>query len=68
MRDHNLVSAAGKLLQKMRTNRTGWRIEELQTVAEGNGVDWRRPGSGGSHAIFSVPAYGRLSPFLQSAR
>src|SRR5258708_20139208 len=47
--------AAGKTLQKMRKNQLGWRIEELQAVAEGRSVDWRRPGRGGSHVIFSAP-------------
>jgi hypothetical protein len=47
--------ATGKLLQQMRKTRTGWRIEELQTVAEDNLVEWRRPGRGGSHVIFSAP-------------
>lgn len=50
-----MAVAAGKLLQKMRRNKTGWRIEELQTVAEENSVEWRRPGRGGSHVIFSAP-------------
>jgi hypothetical protein len=48
--------AGGKTLQKMRTNRMGWRIEELQAVAEENSVEWRRPGRGGSHVIFSATA------------
>ena len=47
--------AAGKTLQKMRKNNMGWRIEELQAVAEENFVAWRRPGRGGSHVIFSAP-------------
>jgi len=47
--------AADKTLQKMRKNKMGWRIEELQSVAEGNLVEWRRPGRGGSHVIFSAP-------------
>ncbi len=38
----------------MRRNQTGWRIEELQSVADENGVSWRRPGHGGSHVIFSA--------------
>ena len=46
---------AGKTLQKMRRNPSGWRIEELQTVAEANSIEWRRPGRGGSHVIFSAP-------------
>jgi hypothetical protein len=48
--------AAGKMLQKMRKNQLGWRIEELQAVAEGSSVEWRRPGRGGSHVIFSAPS------------
>ncbi|MGH9785720.1 MAG: type II toxin-antitoxin system HicA family toxin [Terriglobia bacterium] len=47
--------AASKTLQKMRKNQMGWRIEDLQAVAEGNFVEWRRPGRGGSHVIFSAP-------------
>src|SRR5258708_16251774 len=39
----------------MRRNPRGWRIEELQVVAEENLVVWRRPGRGGSHVIFSAP-------------
>ncbi len=48
------VSAA-KTLQKMRKSQVGWRIEELQMVAKANFVEWRRPGRGGSHVIFSAP-------------
>ena len=47
--------AAGKTILKMRKSQVGWRIEELQMVAEANRVEWRRPGRGGSHVIFSVP-------------
>ena len=47
--------ADGKALQKMRKNPMGWRIEELQAVAEENFVEWRRPGRGGGHVIFSAP-------------
>jgi hypothetical protein len=46
--------AAGKTLQKMRKTQMSWRIEELQAVAEENFVEWRRPGRGGSHVIFSA--------------
>ena len=46
---------AGKILQKMRKHQMGWRIEELQAVAAQNLVEWRRPGRGGSHVIFSAP-------------
>ena len=51
---HRFV-AGGKTLERMRKNAAGWRIEELQTVAEANSIEWRRPGRGGSHVIFSAP-------------
>lgn len=47
--------ATAKLVQKMRRNPQGWRIEELQAVANETGMEWRRPGRGGSHVIFSAP-------------
>ena len=50
-----VLVAGDKTLQKMRKNRMGWRIEELQAVAEENFVEWRRPGRGGSHVVFSAP-------------
>jgi antitoxin HicB len=50
------IVAGGKALQKMGTNPMGWRIEELPAVAEDNFVEWRRPGRGGSHVIFSAQA------------
>ncbi len=43
------------MLSKMRLVQTGWRIEELQSVASDNHLEWRRPGRGGSHVIFSSP-------------
>jgi hypothetical protein len=51
----SLTVATSQTLQKMRKNRIGWRIEELMAVAEENSVEWRRPGRGGSHVIFSAP-------------
>jgi hypothetical protein len=48
------VATSEKTLQKMRTNPSGWRIEDLLKVADENGVEWRRPGRGGSHVIFSA--------------
>ena len=50
-----MIVADGKALRKMRKNPMGWRLEELQAVATENFVDWRRPGRGGSHVIFSAP-------------
>ena len=44
-----------KTLQKMRTGQQGWRIDQLISVAGSNGIEWRRPGRGGSHVIFSAP-------------
>jgi hypothetical protein len=38
----------------MRRNQTGWRIDQLQSVAAQHGVGWRTPGRGGSHVIFSA--------------
>lgn len=51
----SMAIADGRTLQKMRKNRLGWSVEELQAVAEENFVEWRRPGRGGSHVIFSAP-------------
>ena len=65
------MAAADKTLSKLRRNQTGWRIEEIQGVASENGIDWRRPGRGGSHVIFaaagvreivSVPAKRPIKP------
>lgn len=51
----NRVASPPKTLSKMRSVQTGWRIEELQSVASENHLEWRRPGRGGSHVIFSAP-------------
>ena len=48
------MATAGKTLQTMRRTQTGWRIDQLQSVAAESGVDWRTPGHGGSHVIFSA--------------
>jgi hypothetical protein len=59
------------MLREMRNSRLGWRIEELQTIAVANGLEWRTPGRGGSHVIFtasgvreivSVPARRPIKP------
>ena len=55
MRYHNVGPPSDKTLQKMHRMQNGWRIDELISVAESNGIDWRRPGRGGSHVIFSAP-------------
>ena len=51
---YHLFVAAGKILQKMRKHQIGWRIEELQSVAEEHFVDCAGPACGGSHVIFSA--------------
>jgi hypothetical protein len=48
------MATSDKTLQKMRRNPSGWRIEDLIEIAEQNGLEWRRPGRGGSHVIFGV--------------
>lgn len=45
---------ADKMLRRMREDRIGWRIQELKTIAEANFIEWRMPGHGGSHVIFSA--------------
>jgi len=54
MRYHFSVPA-GKLLLKMRKHQIGWRIEDLQCVAAEHLLEWRTPGRGGSHVVFSAP-------------
>ena len=49
------MAASDKTLNKMRQGDSGWRIEELISVAGNNGIEWRRPKGGGSHVIFSAP-------------
>ena len=44
------VNKAVKLLEAMGRNPLGWRIEQLQTVAQQHGIDWRH--DGGSHCVF----------------
>jgi hypothetical protein len=55
MRYHSFVAAFDKTLVKMRRNQWGWSIEDLMGAAERREVEWRRPGRGGSHVIFSAP-------------
>ena len=55
MRYHTILGASDKALGKMRRGKMGWRIEELISAAENNGIEWRRPGRGGSHVIFTAP-------------
>jgi predicted RNA binding protein YcfA (HicA-like mRNA interferase family) len=47
------VSKAGKLLERMRANPRGWRIESLETIARRHGLQVRK--TGGSHFVFLHP-------------
>ncbi len=44
------MSKAEKLLRKMRVNRTDWRIESLEAIAQRYDIEVRK--SGGSHFVF----------------
>jgi predicted RNA binding protein YcfA (HicA-like mRNA interferase family) len=62
------MTRSAKTLDRMKANPRDWHIEDLKTVADGNGVVWRQPG--GSHVIFrhpngamlSVPAHRPIKP------
>ena len=47
------VSTRDKILIRMRNNPRDWRIDDLKSVAERLGIDWRT--EGGSHFVFSFP-------------
>lgn len=53
------VNKAVKLLEAMNRNPLDWRIEQLQTVAQQYGIDWRHDGT--SHCVF-VRADGATLP------
>jgi hypothetical protein len=63
------MAARDKLLDRMRRNPRGdWQIEDLKSVADRYGINWRNPS--GSHVIFlpdmgpilSVPARRPIKP------
>lgn len=62
------MNTATKLLEAMRRSPRDWRIEQLQTVAQQHGIDWRQDGT--SHCYFvradgktlSVPAHRPVKP------
>jgi predicted RNA binding protein YcfA (HicA-like mRNA interferase family) len=47
------MSNAEKILQKMKLNSRDWRIEQVKTVAEAYGIEWRQRGT--SHIVFVHP-------------
>lgn len=55
MRYHHSCGLSPKDAIESASVQTGWRIEELQSVANENHVEWRRPSRGGSHMVFSAP-------------
>jgi hypothetical protein len=62
------MTAAAKILGRMRNNPTGWRIEDLKTVAGRFEIEYRQPGT--SHVTFrhfsgaklTVPARRPIKP------
>lgn len=42
-----------KMLSRMRNNPQDWRIDDIKTVADQVGIEWRN--EGGSHHVFSFP-------------
>ena len=39
------MTATAKILGRMRNNPTGWRIEDLKTVADRFNIEYRQPGT-----------------------
>jgi predicted RNA binding protein YcfA (HicA-like mRNA interferase family) len=47
------MSKTEKQLEKMRTNLSNWRIDDLKSIADRLGIEWVH--EGGSHAVFRSP-------------
>ncbi len=62
------MNTATKLIEAMQNNPLDWRIDQLQTVAQQSGIDWRQQGT--SHCVFirtdgqtlPVPAHRPIKP------
>lgn len=62
------MSKTEKQLDKMRNNPNGWRIEDIKTVADRVGIDYKQPGT--SHVTFraqsgrklTIPAHKPIKP------
>jgi hypothetical protein len=52
------MTAAAKILGRMRNNPAGWRIEDLKSVADRFKIEYRQPGT--SHVTF--PARKPIKP------
>jgi hypothetical protein len=53
------MTKTDKRLDRMRGNPRDWRIEDLKSVADWVGLDYRQPGT--SHVVFSFPGLDPLS-------
>lgn len=53
------MGRSDKRLQKMRQSPRDWRIDDIQSIAGGLGIDWQH--DGGSHVIFRSPFGEHLS-------
>jgi hypothetical protein len=53
------MTAAAKILGRMRNNPTGWRIEDLKTVAARFKIEYRQPGT--IHVTFRHPSGAKLT-------
>lgn len=52
------MSNAQSILEQMRRNPRDWRIEDVKTVANWAGLEWRQPGT--SHVTFRAPNGGSV--------
>ncbi|MFI4955803.1 MAG: hypothetical protein ACHQAX_01175 [Gammaproteobacteria bacterium] len=53
------MSKTIKRLLKLKQNPTDWRIEDLKSIADSFGIDYRQPGT--SHVTFRTPAGKKLT-------
>jgi predicted RNA binding protein YcfA (HicA-like mRNA interferase family) len=53
------MTAAAKILGRMRNNPTGWRMEDLKTLAARFKIEYRQPGT--SHVTFRHPSGTKLT-------
>ena len=53
------MTAAAKILGRMRNNPKGWRIEDLKSVADKFSIEYRQPGT--SHVAFRHPSGAKLT-------
>ena len=53
------MTGVAKILGRMRNNPTGWRIEDLKTIADKYHIEYRQPGT--SHVTFRHPSGAKLT-------